>query len=75
MKMQLMIKKTAMDKPLLTEEQMDQVLRFKFTMELLERDYPVSDVFIKLSDKLPNNYDLGAVVRDVMVNLKPTKTV
>jgi hypothetical protein len=70
-----MIKKTAMDKPLLTEEQMDQVLRFKFTMELLERDYPVSDVFIKLSDKLPNNYDLGAVVRDVMVNLKPTKTV
>jgi hypothetical protein len=73
--MQLMIKKTAMDKPLLTEEQMDQVLRFKFTMELLERDYPVSDVFIKLSDKLPNNYDLGAVVRDVMVNLKPTKTV
>ena len=73
--MQLTTKKTAMEKLLLTEEQMDQVLRFKFAMELLERDYPVSDVFIKLSDKLPNNYDLGAVVRDVMVNLKPTKTV
>ena len=62
-----------MDKPLLTEEQMDQVLNFKFAIELIEQDYPISDVFKKLSDKIPNNYDFGAVIRDVMINAKTNK--
>ena len=62
-----------MDKPLLTEEQMDQVLNFKFAMELIEQDYSISDVFKKLSDKIPNTYDFGAVIKEVIGNLKTNK--
>lgn len=71
--MQLTTKKTAMDKPLLTEEQMDQVINFKFALELIGRDYPVLDVFKKLADKIPNNYDFGATVRSVIEEIKTTK--
>ncbi len=62
-----------MEKLLLTEEQMDQVVNFKFALELMNRDYPVLDIFKKLSDKIPNNYDFGATIRNVIEEIKTTK--
>lgn len=71
--MQLTTKKPAMDKPLLTEEQMDQVVNFKFALELMDRDYPISDVLKKLADKIPNDYDFGYIVKNVIEEIKTNK--
>jgi hypothetical protein len=62
-----------MDKPVLTQEQINQINNFKFTIQLLEQDYPISDIFRKLSDKIPNNYDFGAIVREIVINTKTNK--
>lgn len=73
--MQLNLNSDIMNEIVLTKEQIDQVAKFELALALLQESYPVADLFIKLADKVPNNYDYGTIVKEVVSKLKTDKII
>lgn len=64
-----------MNETVLTREQLSQIAQFEMALSLLQESYPVADLFVKLADKVPNNYDYGTIVKEVVSKLKTEKII
>lgn len=64
-----------MNEIVLTKEQMSQVAKFEMSLSLLQENYPVADLFLKLAEKVPNNYDYGTIIKEVVSKLKTEKII
>ena len=64
-----------MNETVLTREQLSQIAQFEMALSLLQESYPVADLFVKLAEKVPNNYDYGTIVKEVVSKLKTEKII
>lgn len=75
MKMQSNLNSDIMNETVLTKEQLKQVAQFEMSLSMLQESYPVADLFVKLAEKVPNNYDYGTIIKDVVSKLKTEKII
>jgi hypothetical protein len=73
--MQLNLNSNIMNETVLTREQLSQIAQFEMALSLLQESYPVADLFVKLAEKVPNNYDYGTIVKEVVSKLKTEKII